>query len=181
MEKGKSYQNMAIRMLKSLLSAYIITGILLLFLALLLYKFQLSEPKVNIGIIIVYVISSFLGGFLEGKMMKARKFLWGAAAGLLFCYTCSDFPCRKPGLRRRVLPLCHHTHSVHSRRHPWRYGVLILAFLMKILYSKKDTLSLPQPGTAQNKAAPPAGTSYKGVNFSWIRVTPYNWPYYCCC
>ena len=84
MEKGKSYQNMAIRMLKSLLSAYIITGILLLFLALLLYKFQLSEPKVNIGIIIVYVISSFLGGFLEGKMMKARKFLWGAAAGLLY-------------------------------------------------------------------------------------------------
>ena len=48
MEKGKSYQNMAIRMLKSLLSAYIITGILLLFLARLLYKFQLSEPKVNI-------------------------------------------------------------------------------------------------------------------------------------
>ena len=71
-------------MLKSLLSAYIITGILLLFLALLLYKFQLSEPKVNIGIIIVYVISSFLGGFLEGKMMKTRKFLWGAAAGLLY-------------------------------------------------------------------------------------------------
>lgn len=84
MDKGKTYQNMAIRMLKSLLSAYIITGVLLLFLALLLYKFQLSEPKVNIGIIIVYVISSFLGGFLEGKMMKTRKFLWGAAAGLLY-------------------------------------------------------------------------------------------------
>ncbi|MCI8376160.1 MAG: TIGR04086 family membrane protein [Lachnospiraceae bacterium] len=84
MEKGKSYQNMAIRMLKSLLSAYIITGVLLLFLALLLFKFQLSEARVNIGIIIVYVISSFLGGFLEGKMMKARKFLWGAAAGLLY-------------------------------------------------------------------------------------------------
>ena len=84
MEKGKSYQNMAVRMLKSLLSAYIITGVLLLFLALLLYKFQLSEARVNIGIIIVYVVSSFLGGFLEGKMMKARKFLWGAAAGLLY-------------------------------------------------------------------------------------------------
>lgn len=84
MDKGKSYQNMAIRMLKSLLSAYIITGVLLLFLALLLYKFQLSEPKVNIGIIIVYVLSSFLSGFLEGKMMKTRKFLWGAAAGLLY-------------------------------------------------------------------------------------------------
>ncbi len=84
MDKGKSYQGVVIRMLKSLLSAYIITGILLLFLALLLYKFQLPESGVNIGIIIIYVISGFLGGFLEGKMMKARKFLWGAAAGLLY-------------------------------------------------------------------------------------------------
>lgn len=84
MDKGKHYQTMAVRMLKSLLSAYIITGLLLLLLALLLYKFQLSEAKVNIGIIIVYVLSSFLGGFLEGRMMKARKFLWGAATGLLY-------------------------------------------------------------------------------------------------
>ena len=83
MDKGKYYQGIAVRMLKSLLSAYVITGILLLLLALLLYKFQLSESKVNIGVIIIYVISSFLSGFLEGKMMKTRKFLWGAAAGLL--------------------------------------------------------------------------------------------------
>ena len=84
MDKGKHYQTMAVRMLKSLLSAYIITGLLILLLALLLYKFQLSEAKVNIGIIIIYVLSSFLGGFLEGRMMKTRKFLWGAAAGLLY-------------------------------------------------------------------------------------------------
>lgn len=84
MDKGKSYQGIAVRMLKSLLSAYVITGILLLLLALLLYKFQLSESKVNIGVIMIYVISSFLSGFLEGKMMKNRKFLWGAAAGLLY-------------------------------------------------------------------------------------------------
>ncbi|MCI8596874.1 MAG: TIGR04086 family membrane protein [Lachnospiraceae bacterium] len=84
MDKGKYYQGIAVRMLKSLLSAYVITGILLLLLALLLYKFQLSESKVNIGVIIIYVISSFLSGFLEGKMMKTRKFLWGAAAGLLY-------------------------------------------------------------------------------------------------
>ncbi len=84
MEKGKEYQGAAIRMLKALLSAYIITGFLLLFLAFLLYKFQLSEGKVNIGIIVIYALSSFLGGLLEGKMMKTRKFLWGAAAGFLY-------------------------------------------------------------------------------------------------
>lgn len=84
MDKGKSYQNTAIRMLKSLLSAYFITALLLFLLALLLYKFQLSESATNIGIVVIYVISSFISGFLEGKMMRTRKFLWGAAAGLLY-------------------------------------------------------------------------------------------------
>ena len=84
MEKGKVYQGAAVRMLKSLLGSYIVTGLLLLILALLLYKLRLSESVINAGIIAVYVISCFLGGFLEGKMMKNRKFLWGGAFGLLY-------------------------------------------------------------------------------------------------
>lgn len=72
------------KLIKALFSAYIATGVLLLLLALLLYKLQLSEAKVNIGVIVIYVFSSFLAGFLEGKMMKTRKFLWGSAAGLLY-------------------------------------------------------------------------------------------------
>lgn len=84
MDKRKSYQTTVIRMLKSLLSAYLLTAVLLFLLAFLLYRLQLSEAAVNIGIIVIYVISSFAGGFLEGKMMRSRKFLWGSAAGLLY-------------------------------------------------------------------------------------------------
>ena len=84
MEKGKACQDAAVRLIKSLLAAYIVTGLLLLLLALLLYKLQLSESVVNIGIITIYVAACFLGGFLEGKMMKTRKFLWGGAFGLLY-------------------------------------------------------------------------------------------------
>ena len=84
MEKGKACQDAAVRLIKSLLAAYIVTGLLLLLLALLLYKLQLSESVVNIGIIAMYVAACFLGGFLEGKMMKTRKFLWGGAFGLLY-------------------------------------------------------------------------------------------------
>ena len=71
-------------MIKSLLAAYIIAGVLLLILALLLYKLRLSESAVNVGVIAVYVISCFVGGFLEGKMMKNRRFLWGSLLGLLY-------------------------------------------------------------------------------------------------
>lgn len=84
MGKGKACQDAAVRLIKSLLAAYIVTGLLLLLLALLLYKLQLSESVVNIGIIAIYVAACFLGGFLEGKMMKTRKFLWGGAFGLLY-------------------------------------------------------------------------------------------------
>lgn len=84
MEKGKACQDAAVRLIKSLLAAYIVTGLLLLLLALLLYKLQLSESVVNIGIVAIYVAACFLGGFLEGKMMKTRKFLWGGAFGLLY-------------------------------------------------------------------------------------------------
>ena len=84
MEKGKTCQKAAIRMLKALLASYLITICLLLALALLLYKFHLSESAVNTGIIAVYLVSCICGGFLEGKMMKTQKFLWGGALGLLY-------------------------------------------------------------------------------------------------
>ena len=59
-EKGT--EQAAVRMLKSLLCAYVVTGIMLLILTLLLYKAGLSEENVNAGIILTYVISTFAGG-----------------------------------------------------------------------------------------------------------------------
>lgn len=84
MEKTKPCRGAALPMLKALLASYILTGLSLLLLALLLYRLRLSEAAVNIGITAVYLLSCFLGGFLEGKMMKTRKYLWGAAFGLLY-------------------------------------------------------------------------------------------------
>lgn len=75
-------RNLLMTLGKVLLVMYIITGVLLVVLAAVLYKFELSEAAVNIGIIMIYVVSGFLGGFLIGKIQKSRKYLWGAAAGL---------------------------------------------------------------------------------------------------
>lgn len=71
-------------MLKSLLCAYTVTGIFLLLLALLLYKINLNESKVTVGIIVVYVISTFSGGFIAGKQAKTKKFLWGLLSGIAY-------------------------------------------------------------------------------------------------
>ena len=71
-------------MVKSLLIAYVVTGIFLLILTLLLYKMGLSEQKVNIGVILIYVIATFSGGFVMGKLSMTHKFLWGLLMGVSY-------------------------------------------------------------------------------------------------
>ena len=67
-----------------LLIAYLVTGLLLLILAFLAYKANLSEQGSRIGILVIYVLSSFVAGFITGKKSKKRKFLFGAMMGI--CY-----------------------------------------------------------------------------------------------
>ena len=74
----------AIALLKCLMAAYIVTGIMLAILAGLLYKLQLSENVVEIGIIVVYVVSSLLAGLFFSKGAKSRRFMWGMAAGAAY-------------------------------------------------------------------------------------------------
>ena len=50
--------------LKSLLFAYALTGVALLLLALVLFAFDLGETAVDAGIIIIYVLACFMGGFM---------------------------------------------------------------------------------------------------------------------
>ena len=45
---------------------FLISGLLLLLLALLLYKMEPGESVIKIGIVAVYVISGLCGGFLMG-------------------------------------------------------------------------------------------------------------------
>ena len=68
----------------ALLVMYLISGILLLLLAALLYRFELSEGTVKVGIVAIYIVSGFVGGFLIGKQMQDKKYLWGLLTGS--CY-----------------------------------------------------------------------------------------------
>lgn len=80
----KKYMPQILFVLKCLLFSYILTGGLLLLLALLLYKLHLSEKVVNVCIILIYVVTSFFAGFITGKKKRAKKFFWGAAMGALY-------------------------------------------------------------------------------------------------
>ena len=83
---GKKEQNEVWIMwiVKALLAAYVVTGILLIILALALYKFELNEGAVTAGVTAVYLISTFAGGLVAGKLAKVRRFLWGIVLGILY-------------------------------------------------------------------------------------------------
>ena len=70
--------------LKAMLGSSLVTGVSLLLLAFLMYKWNWDEGKISVGIIVVYVLSTFVGGFIIGKCAKSRKFLWGLASGILY-------------------------------------------------------------------------------------------------
>ena len=82
--QGKLGEIPVLFLLKSLLFSYILTGSLLLLLALLLYKADLSQKVVSICIIVIYVLATFFAGFITGRKLKNRKFLWGALMGAAY-------------------------------------------------------------------------------------------------
>ncbi|MCC8044677.1 MAG: TIGR04086 family membrane protein [Clostridiales bacterium] len=68
----------------SLIVAFLTTVILLLGFAFLLLKFQLDAGKTEIGILVIYVLSCFIGGIYCGRKAARRKFLWGMLTGILY-------------------------------------------------------------------------------------------------
>lgn len=71
-------------LLIDLLGAYILTAIILLMFALLLYKFNLSQSTIRIGMIITYMFTCFFAGNLAGRQMKQKRFAWGLIMGLAY-------------------------------------------------------------------------------------------------
>ena len=73
-----------VALLKCLMAAYLITGLMLLLVAGLLYKFSIGENVVDISIIVIYCISSLLAGLFFSKGAPSRRFIWGMLAGAAY-------------------------------------------------------------------------------------------------
>ena len=68
--------------LKSLLVSYILTGVLLLLLAVALYKLELNEKAVSAAIVAIYIVSTLIGGIIIGKFARVRRYLWVLGLGI---------------------------------------------------------------------------------------------------
>lgn len=84
MEKQTGRDSKVMWVLKALLAAYVVTGILLLILTMLLYKLELNEKVVSAAIVAVYLVSTLMGGIFIGKMARVKRYLWGMGLGVLY-------------------------------------------------------------------------------------------------
>lgn len=70
--------------IKGLLAAYILSAIVILVLALIMFHWDVSEGVIRGGIIFTYVISCFVCGILVSRHHSGRKYVWGILAGGLY-------------------------------------------------------------------------------------------------
>lgn len=92
-------------LIRSLLISYVVTALMLLLMALLLFKLELDENKISMGMIAVYVLSCFLGGFAAGKGGRNRRFLWGLLTGALYFVILTAVSFGMGGTREGMLSL----------------------------------------------------------------------------
>lgn len=69
---------------KSLIIAYIVTFILLLVFAMIMFYGNIPDKVVSFLVIVTYFISSLLGGLNMGKSVENRRFIWGMFLGILY-------------------------------------------------------------------------------------------------
>lgn len=84
MERQIRRESKVMWVLKSLLFSYVVTGILLVVLTVLLYKFELGEKLVSAAIVGIYVLATMAGGLVIGKLVKVRRFVWGLGLGIAY-------------------------------------------------------------------------------------------------
>lgn len=70
--------------IKALILSFFATALLILIFAFFMFKFNISENVIALGVTFIYIISCGLGGFYIGKAMGERKFLWGLLIGAIY-------------------------------------------------------------------------------------------------
>lgn len=77
--KGK-----AVKMIKSVVVAYVLTAVALLVLAFIMYKCKMSVTGANGGILFTYVLSCLAGGFLFSGALEQKRYLGGGLMGVVY-------------------------------------------------------------------------------------------------
>lgn len=71
-------------LVKGIVLSMFVTVILILVLAFVMLQMQPDLKMAESGILVIYVLSVFTGGWFCGKKTGNRKYLWGMLNGMLY-------------------------------------------------------------------------------------------------
>lgn len=74
----------AVKMIKSVVAAYVITAVALLVLSFIMYKCKISMTGANGGILLTYVLSCLVGGFIFSGCLAQKRYLGGGVLGVVY-------------------------------------------------------------------------------------------------
>lgn len=80
MELGKKITSI----LKVLVLAYVVTAVLLLLGAFIMYKAGIGESRMRIFVMVIYGIVTIISGFVYGRIRGGRRLLNGCLIGLIY-------------------------------------------------------------------------------------------------
>lgn len=84
MNQSAEKQSRGTILVKALFISYVITGIILLILAFIMYKAEPPNMFISAGVVFAYIFSAFVGGMIVGKRTQEKRFLWGIISGVLY-------------------------------------------------------------------------------------------------
>ena len=79
-----SLKKQVISVVKTLIFMSLATTVMILLMSLLFYKAQIGDKGIGIGVIITYFVTTFIGGFVFGKVNEKRKYLYGLLIGAVY-------------------------------------------------------------------------------------------------
>ncbi|HHT98434.1 MAG TPA: TIGR04086 family membrane protein [Clostridiales bacterium] len=84
MDKSLRSNTKFISLFKGLIFSYIVTAVIILLLSFLSLKLELPNIVLSGGIVLSYILSTFLGGLIVGKVVDVKKYLWGFLLGVFY-------------------------------------------------------------------------------------------------
>jgi putative membrane protein (TIGR04086 family) len=81
-DDGMRRRGKAVELLKSIVVSYVLTALALLVLALI--RYQMKWSAANGGILVVYVLSCLVGGWLFSRSFATKRYLGGGVLGAAY-------------------------------------------------------------------------------------------------
>ena len=82
--KNYTMNKIIVTFLKETLIEMIVSAVLLAAVSFIVLRMTPSFAITKVMILAIYGISTFIGGYIIGKVMTKQKFIWGAVSGVIY-------------------------------------------------------------------------------------------------